>query len=834
MIKQIFSGLLLGLIIIIIALPHNPYIKQIIDDGFKQAFADALDCTIECTVDNVNFLQPGLELSDVTVTPRNGAQGWKWTAKKYDMYCSWWHLITKGIVNLHVDMNEVNASTDIIKGELAIMPHLQRMAVGDPNVPMSTHYIHLQKATFAVMDPNAAMRYSMTWKSKTIKQGNRLESRIHIIDGDITHQLKKYANNVQGNLFCGVNETGNPELVIDGTLGMTINHILKQPITTQCKLEWNYDQGAIRLIHDDQILQIKECRFKTNNDALEIHAVLDFELKCLSALERVSIPVMGKGTAVVDVQVNKDTQQLSLAVMGTDFGYDKKVYASTFSAQGDYKNNQWTGTLDAQTIYGPLSLNIKSKKELFSIDGACDGYSLDAQLSYADRLQLHSACIKDSSNNSVMTVSSLDKKINLALDLDQLSKAIKKYMNIDVQAQGIINSEISFDKNQIFCSAEINKGFIRIPETFNGITHADIAVSFDCIDTKLFVKKATIHLNEGTISCTNGTLKFTPDGTIESYYANAIIDHVLFNVLTSIDLYCSGNVIITKKIDQNPTLSGAIILDELQLRQNPLSTSFISKIMQASTQTTATDINIDCDFSIATKKPIKVITPWIEITARAQVTLKNNFVHPSLAGSISLEDGIIHLPYKPLIISHGLVIFDPQRIDNPFIELTAQNTIKQHDVSMQLAGPLQQLNISLLSNPVLNESQIVALLLTGSAYGSLGIMVPSLALYSIKNLLFDIEQSPIKVSERTQEWLKPLRSVRFVPLFDDQRARGGLRGAFEIEVTDRIHALIQKNFTLTEDTRFELEYTLSDNMSIRAVRDERRDVNGQVEMRWKF
>src|SRR5262245_59348128 len=146
MIKQIFTGLLLGLIITIISLQTDPYIKKTINEGFKQAFADALDCTIECTIDKINFLQPGLELSDVTVTPRNGARGWKWTAKKYDMYCSWWHLITKKIVNLHVDMNEVNASTDMVNGQLAIMPHLQKMAVGDPNVPMSTDYINLRKA----------------------------------------------------------------------------------------------------------------------------------------------------------------------------------------------------------------------------------------------------------------------------------------------------------------------------------------------------------------------------------------------------------------------------------------------------------------------------------------------------------------------------------------------------------------------------------------------------------------------------------------------------------------------------------------------------------------
>ncbi len=73
-----------------------------------------------------------------------------------------------------------------------------------------------------------------------------------------------------------------------------------------------------------------------------------------------------------------------------------------------------------------------------------------------------------------------------------------------------------------------------------------------------------------------------------------------------------------------------------------------------------------------------------------------------------------------------------------------------------------------------------------------------------------------------------------VPSFTDQTGRGGLRGALEISLDDRWRATIQKNFSLTEDTKFELEFLLSDDITLRAIRDERRDLGGEVEMRWKF
>lgn len=834
MIKQIFTGLLLGLIITIFALKHDPYIKKVIDDGFRQAFADALDCNIDCTVDEINFLQPGINLVDVTVTPRNGATGWRWTARTYNMYCSWWHLITQGIVNLHVDMEDVDASSNLIDGNLTIMPHLEKMAVGDPNVPMAVHYINLKKATFTAVDPNSSMRYSLSWKSKTIKQNNRLESQIQILDGQVIHGLKKYIHSITGAVSCGANEVGAPDLIVDANLGATVDHVLNQPLVCNLKTSWNYDQGTCQIIHNDQIFTLKECSVKTVNGLLHAHGLVDFQISEIGSLNQINIPLSGMGSATIDGVLGQEPE-MNVKIGLANVGYDKKIYLPKAFVDCSYKKECWNGSLQGQTKEnGPITIIGKADTKNITINGTCDGYDCSALIVKKDVWFLQQAQLKNLEQKDIIRAHSEGDAVIAQADLSQLKPLIKKYTDFDLEADGVIACTLRLD-NKIICGdITFPKGFIRILDTFNGITHAHIQGSFVLQNKRVHINKAQIGLNEGSISCTNGTLKITSNGSIESYYANLLVDHALFNVITAIDLYVSGNVTVSKKPSQAPVLSGNIILDDFQLRENPLSSAFIAKISQVSKQSSPTDIDMDCDLSIITKKAIAVSTPWLEIAARARVKVTNNFVKPHIQGSIMVDNGIIHLPYRPLMISRGIVTFNPEQIDNPFIELIAKNTIKHHDVSMQIAGPLQDLNVALLSNPVLTEAQIISLLLTGSAYGSLGIIVPSLALYSIKNLLFDIEQSPIKVSGRAQEWLKPLRSVYFVPLFDDQRARGGLRGAFEIEVTDRIHALIQKNFTLTEDTRFELEYMLSDDMSIRAVRDERRDVNGQVEMRWKF
>ena len=61
-----------------------------------------------------------------------------------------------------------------------------------------------------------------------------------------------------------------------------------------------------------------------------------------------------------------------------------------------------------------------------------------------------------------------------------------------------------------------------------------------------------------------------------------------------------------------------------------------------------------------------------------------------------------------------------------------------------------------------------------------------------------------------------------------------MRGSIAIEVNERLRGLVQKNFSLPEDTRVEVEYSLSDDTIIRAVKDERGDAGGEIETRWKL
>jgi len=126
------------------------------------------------------------------------------------------------------------------------------------------------------------------------------------------------------------------------------------------------------------------------------------------------------------------------------------------------------------------------------------------------------------------------------------------------------------------------------------------------------------------------------------------------------------------------------------------------------------------------------------------------------------------------------------------------------------------------------------LLLAGSEEESLSIVAPALIMQNIKHLIFSSTSTLPNLDSYVKKVFNPFKHIHLVPSFIDQTGRGGLRAAIEIDINEQWRACIQKNFSLSEDTRFEVDYFLSDDICFKGVRDEHRDVSAEVEMRWKF
>jgi hypothetical protein len=353
----------------------------------------------------------------------------------------------------------------------------------------------------------------------------------------------------------------------------------------------------------------------------------------------------------------------------------------------------------------------------------------------------------------------------------------------------------------------------------------------DYAQKQLTIRDMSCSLRSGTITTSHAVIRGDHHG-ISFLYLPLIVDHCLLNVNRDLFASFSGHALLTKRSSENGELFARMIIDRAQLKENIFSDAWQRQIMhftQGMVNTKQHDMM--CDVQVCTRHAIKVDTAFLRTNAHVALSIKGSSQDPHVEGILSLDGGALYFPYKPLFIAKGEMRFVPGNLQNPSVTLLAKNSIKKHMLSLHVTGSLLDHHMMLESSPPLSDEQIVSLLLVGSHEETLKSMIPALLVQNLAPIIFGSDQAKLMA-----RYFKPATGmdIHFTPSFTDQTGRGGLRGSLEIDINERWRALLQKNFSLTEDTRFELEYAVSDEISVRAIRDERRDLGTEVEMRWKW
>lgn len=437
-------------------------------------------------------------------------------------------------------------------------------------------------------------------------------------------------------------------------------------------------------------------------------------------------------------------------------------------------------------------------------------------------LDLHRASYDSSSFEGVLEFSLLRS----------LAQQLFKY---DVQGEGRLALSGSMQGSALHIKTELKDGIIRLPETYNFINACNASIIVDAAHKSIVIHDLYCGLHRGSLKGERIIIQADDAYSLQYAFAPFTFESCLLNIKKDLFALFSGTVAISKKQNQLPHIKSNIIIERSYLKENIYSEAFQKSLLSL------TGIMIDadkqdatCDITVESKEPIRVDTAFLEASAKVALHITNTVRNPKLSGSVEIISGSLNFPYKPLMISKGTIYFMPDQLFDPLIELVAKTKIKKYSVGLQVSGSLLNHHISLSSSPPLSDEQIIALLLVGSQEQSLNMVVPALLMQNLKSLLFDSEQSPLHLNKVFSSWLRPFKNIHLVPSFSDQTGRGGLRGAIEIEISDRWRAMAQKNFSLSEDTRFEVEYSLSDDITLRGIRNERKDVAAEVEMRWKF
>lgn len=510
----------------------------------------------------------------------------------------------------------------------------------------------------------------------------------------------------------------------------------------------------------------------------------------------------------------------------------KGMWNADGSAYGTFNCKALHSKLEIESVIsGACAYNNRQ----FTIQGVHDQTSYMAQGTLLPLVRLHHFRYRDSQGRQVITCKADDDSntLNASIEYPFFKTILDDYVGYRIPGKGTLKAQTTIEPWGMSAAVWLENAQIRLHDTYNFIRDGKLNAEFNWAEKRFLIKDCHLDLQQGSLHCSRATCFWDSSG-ITFIHAPLLMDKVFLNIEKDLFAELSGSSLVCKDEHSN-VVHAHIILDRGQLKKNIFSsivqenmTRYLLPNHDAESQATTYDA------TITTKQPLHVKTPFLQTDAHINIAVKGTIDKPDISGSIKLINGSLRFPYKPLFINHGVIYFTPDHAHDPMIELHARGRVKRYSIAMHVSGSLQQPFISFESTPSLSEEQIITLLLAGSEEGSLRVVMPSLIMKNVQGLLFSSEHTPSKMETYLNNILVPLRHVRLVPSFSDQTARGGFRWALEVDVSDKFHGVIQKNFSLSEDTRIEVEYFFSDDMGVRALKDERGDIAGELEMRWKF
>lgn len=375
---------------------------------------------------------------------------------------------------------------------------------------------------------------------------------------------------------------------------------------------------------------------------------------------------------------------------------------------------------------------------------------------------------------------------------------------------------------------------IRIPSLYNVIKKFKATTQFDIMGKSVVIDNMVASLYEGMVRCDHAVAVFDDQAQSSFLYVPLFLDNVLMSWSKGIFGIVSGRLFLSQQEQQIPELQGNLMVDKAQLKGNIFSKEFQEQLIGAVGSSQGMDANCKLDITVETKEPVTVETSFLQAMVHLDLHLGNTMKQPEIEGTIDIASGELKFPYKSLFITHGQIIIMPKSSTEPTIEFIAKGKIKRYDITMRATGTVMDQQIHFEASPYLTEEQIISLLLVGSQDSALSAVMPAMFMQKLHEIVFGPAISKSKLDVLFNRLLQSFKNVRIFPQFTNQTGRGGVRGVIEVDATDRLHGRIDSNLMQLEDTIFEADYLLTDDVSVRAIKDGPSTYGGEVEMRWKF
>jgi len=298
-----------------------------------------------------------------------------------------------------------------------------------------------------------------------------------------------------------------------------------------------------------------------------------------------------------------------------------------------------------------------------------------------------------------------------------------------------------------------------------------------------------------------------------------------FTTLVNGDLRFSGDL-------QSQLLSGQVRLIRPRYKEKiDLKSLLLSLRRREARPPVSENQTLQFDINIVTADPLKIETDLAKIDLKADLVVQGAPAKPLLLGRAEVEKGEVEVNGKTFRVLSGTVDFlNPRKIE-PYLDVSAETETRGYKINVDLAGVPNHLNLHLASNPPLSEVDILALLTVGRIQQDLK---------GGSSLFVTGEVSSFLLGQVGLEAERGIQKLVGLDVFRVDPFAVGPRKGIGTKVT--VGKDFSKNLTVTystivgssEQDIINVEYRLTENISLLGVRDERGELGLDLKFSFRF
>lgn len=233
------------------------------------------------------------------------------------------------------------------------------------------------------------------------------------------------------------------------------------------------------------------------------------------------------------------------------------------------------------------------------------------------------------------------------------------------------------------------------------------------------------------------------------------------------------------------------------------------------------------------KENIRINNNLAKLPLEIDLLIKGSLNHPVLLGRIEAKGGVIFFRRNGFKVISGTVDFiDPDRI-RPVLDIKATTRVRTYRIDLSLVGPLDRFDLSLSSDPPLrDQTEILALLTFGKTPEEISQASKEIGAAEAASLLTGEIQ---EVVEEKVEAITGIDRIQVDPYYSSTRSAGTPRVTVSKRLwEDRFYVTYATTLDPSGEEVIQLEYILSNNISLIGGRDELGRVGGDLKFRFEF